>query len=401
MVSGRNAEEVYGTMTINRRAFIQSLAALGIAGCSRRPAPPFPELAVAGKPGDLGLAQGRAFATQIRANLEFYLQWLSQSGQIPNDRLFELARGFGPVLEEHFPSMLEEIDGISRGAAMRLDEILLINARTDILALVEAEFAAEKVPACTALALQGRVRGKQILALCQNWDWDPVLAEAPVVLRLQPDDGPALVTLVEAGMIGKIGFNEHRLGVCLNFLSHQADGRPDAFGVPIHCLLRAAMDCLSIEEVVATVASAPRCASVNFMLAQDASGGPQSLDLEISPDAVATLRGDDSGLAHTNHFLDPELAQGCTSGRGPSTMTRLATAQELAAELQPTVADPVRRAQVVLESRAKLPYPISREHNPDPSSSTLAGIIMDLTRNRFILTKGAPHRGEWVDLPGV
>jgi isopenicillin-N N-acyltransferase-like protein len=388
-------------MTINRRAFIQSLAALSVAACSKPPQPPFPELEASGFPGDLGLAQGRAFVSQIRANLEFYLRWLSPSGQIPDDRLFELARGFAPVLEERFPSMLEEIDGIARGAAMRLEEILLINARTDILALVEAELVAEKVPACTALAIQGRVHGKQVLVLCQNWDWDPVLAEAPVVLRLRPSNGPALVTLVEAGMIGKIGFNEHRLGVCLNFLSHQADGRPEDFGVPIHCLLRAAMDCSSIEEAVTTVASAPRCASANFMLAQNNAEGPLALDLEISADAVATLRGGDAGLVHTNHFLDPELALGCTSGRGPSTMTRFATAEKLLADLEPTVADPVRRAQMVLESRAELPYPISREHNPDPSSSTLAGIIMDLTRNRFLLTKGAPHNSVWVDLPGV
>ena len=388
-------------MTIDRRAFIHSLAVLGVAACSKHPQPPFPELEASGTAGDLGLAQGRAFPARIRANLEFYLRWLSQSGQTPIDRLYELARGFAPVLEEHFPSMLEEIDGVARGAAMRLEEILLINARTDIMALVEAELASEKVPACTALALDGRVHGKQILALGQNWDWDPALADAPVVLRLRPDEGPALVTLVEAGMIGKIGFNEHRLGVCLNFLSHQTDGRPDEFGVPIHCLLRAVMNCSSIDEAVATVASAPRCASANFLIAQDAAGGPQALDLEISADAVAALEGGDAGLVHTNHFLDPELAHGCTSGRGPSTMTRLATAQKLMAELRPSVADPVRRAKIILESRDGLPYPISRDHNPDPSSSTLAGIIMDLTRNRFILTHGAPHRNEWIDLPGV
>jgi hypothetical protein len=63
--------------------------------------------------------------------------------------------------------------------------------------------------------------------------------------------------------------------------------------------------------------------------------------------------------------------------------------------------DPVRRAQAILESRADLPYPISRHRNPDPSSSTLAGIIMDLTRDRFILTGGAPHMHPWIDLPGV
>ena len=32
---------------------------------------------------------------------------------------------------------------------------------------------------------------------------------------------------------------------------------------------------------------------------------------------------------------------------------------------------------------------------------SLAGIVMDLTRNRFILTNGAPHASDWVHLPGV
>ncbi len=389
-------------MAIDRRVFITSLAALGIQACAGRPGPPFPELEAAGSPGDLGFAQGKAFARRIRANLAFYLDWLSPSGEVPAGRLRELARGFAPVLGERFPDMLEEIDGIARGAGLPLADVLLINARTDLAAIVEAEArAAERIPACTALALPGRVNGEPALALCQNWDWDPALADAPVVLRLRPRNGPALVTLVEAGMIGKIGFNEHRLGVCLNFLSSRSDGPLGRFGVPIHCLLRAAMNCESIDEVVATVPQEPRCASANFLLAQHAADTMEALDLELSPDSFARLRSGGGDLIHTNHFLDPELALGCTSGRGPSTMTRLATAQRLSAELEPTVTDPVERAQRVLASRDELPYPISRDRNPDPSSSTLAGIIMDLSRNRFILTAGPPHKSAWVERPGV
>lgn len=388
-------------MAINRRAFIASLGALGVAACTRRPRPPFPEVVAAGGPGDLGLAQGRAFATRIGNNLEFYLEWLSTWGDTTRDRLLELAGPFAEVLGTHFPDMLEEIDGVARGSGLRLDEVLLINARTDILAMVESELASRKIPACTALAIEGGEGSPASIALCQNWDWDPLLADAPVVLRSRPTDGPAFVTLVEAGMIGKIGFNQHRLGVCLNFLSHAADGRPGEVGVPIHCLLRAVMNCSTIDEAVATVDAAPRCASANFLIAQHAATGPRALDLEISPDAVAILTGDAAGLVHTNHFLDPGLATGCTSGRGPSTMKRFDRARDLLGRLRTREPDPVTRAQRVLESRADLPYPISRHHNPDPSTSTLAGIIMDLTGNRFILTKGAPHRSEWVDLPGV
>lgn len=388
-------------MTLNRRAFLLSLAAVGVTACSKRSEPPFPVLEVAGTPGDCGLAQGSAFASKIHTNLQFYLQWLSQSGRVPEERLLELARGFAPVLEQHFPAMLEEIDGVARGAGLTLEQVLLINARTDIMALVEAELAVDKVPACTALAIEGHVRGQRLLALAQNWDWDPILSDAPIVLRSKPHDGPALVTLVEAGMIGKIGFNAHRLGVCLNFLGHSSDGRPHSFGVPIHCLLRAVMDCATIDQAISVVDSSPRCASANFMLARQGADGPQAVDLEITPDTVAILRGDDAGLVHTNHFLDPALAAGCTSGRGPSTMKRMAMAQQLLRELKESEADPVRRAQIVLESRHNLPYPISREHNPDPSTSTLAGIVMDLTRNRLFLTHGAPHNSEWVHMRGI
>ena len=393
--------EVDMLVRFDRRSFIASLAAVGFSACTRGPAPPFPELAAAGEPGDLGLAQGRAFASQIRANLDFYLDWLSLDGEFPPDRLYELAQGFAPPLETHYPDMLEEIDGVARGAGLSLEQVLLINARTDIMAAVHAESTVQSIPACTGLVLRGRVNGRPALVLAQNWDWDPVLADAPVVLRLQPSRGPALVTLVEAGMIGKIGFNENRLGVCLNFLSHIDDGQPGRFGVPIHCLLRAVLNSATIDEAVAAVEGVPRSASANFLLARDDAGEPQAVDLEISPDAVAVLAADGGDLIHTNHYLDPGLAAGCTSGRGPSTMNRMARAEALAAELAPTVTDPVRRAQAILESRADLPYPISRHHNPDPSSSTLAGIIMDLTRDRFILTGGAPHMHPWVDLSGV
>jgi isopenicillin-N N-acyltransferase-like protein len=376
------------------------LGAPEASACWRRRRP-FPELKAKGVAGDLGLAHGRAFGTQIEYNRDFYLDWLSQSGSISQDRLFELARGFLPVIEEHFPEIAEEMDGIARGAGLDLQEIALINARTDISAIVKAELKRATLPGCTALALFGRAKGKPALALGQNWDWNPRMAEAPVLLRLAPADAPELVTLVEAGMVGKIGFNQERLGVCLNFMKHLADGRPGRFGVPIHCLLRVALSCETLKQAVERIEGSPRCASANFLLARHGLGEPEALDLEISPDSVGRLRPEGASLVHTNHFLSAGLAEGCTSGRGPSTMKRLAMAEKLATELEESETDPVKRMQRILASRENLPYPISRQRNPDPSSSTLAGVVMDLTRNRLILTKGAPHVSDWIRRPGV
>jgi isopenicillin-N N-acyltransferase-like protein len=397
-------------MRMNRRRFVGSMTVLGAAtmvGGSRAWATAtegrlaFPELQARGGPGALGLAHGRTFASQIEYNLAFYKQYLGLSGQVPTAQLMEIARGFVPVIEEHFPEMVEEMDGIAKGAKLTLDEIVLINARTDILAIAETRIQREQVPACTALALFGEADGKPAVALGQNWDWDPALADAPVVLRLEPDGAPPLVTLTEAGMLAKIGFNHDRLGVCLNFLSHVSDAPPGRFGVPIHCLLRAVLTCRSIEQAVEVVAASPRCASANFLMAQHGAAGPAALDLELTPITVGALRPVGDSLVHTNHFVSPTLAEGCTSGRGPSTMTRYAEAQVLAGIAEQHESDPVIRMEEVLVSRDGLPYPISRDQDADPSISSLAGVIMDLTRNRFILTDGPPHENPWIERPGV
>ncbi len=397
-------------MRINRRRFVGSMTVLGVGAMLGGPRIwaavdeaelAFPELRAAGTAGELGLAHGSTFASQIEYNLAFYKKWLSDYGQVSPTRLTEIARGFVPVIEEHFPEMVEEMDGIAKGAGLKLEEIVLINARTDILAIVEHQLELEHVPGCTAMALFGEAHGKPALALGQNWDWDPLMSKAPVVLRLEPDDAPALVTLTEAGMLAKIGFNHHRLGVCLNFLSHQSDGQPGVFGIPIHCLLRAVLTCQSIEQAVEAVKSSPRCASANFLLAQHDVDGPAALDLEIAPNNVITLSPDGPSLVHTNHFVSPTLAGGCTSGRGPSTMSRYASAQLLSSVAELNETDPVTRMEQVLVSREGDPYPISRGPDPDPSISTLAGIIMDLTRNRLMLTNGPPHENAWIERPGV
>jgi hypothetical protein len=136
-------------------------------------------------------------------------------------------------------------------------------------------------------------------------------------------------------------------------------------------------------------------------LAQDGAEGPAALDLEITPIDVVALRPDGSSLVHTNHFISPSLAAGCTSGRGPSTMARYASAQLLSSVAELEEADPVTRMEQVLVSREGLPYPISRDPDPEGSIATLAGVIMDLTRNRFILTDGPPHESPWIERPGV
>jgi len=149
------------------------------------------------------------------------------------------------------------------------------------LANVERGITLQNAPSCAALALRGELDAKPAIALGQNLSWNPLIARSPVVLRLEPDDAPPIVTLTEDGMLAKIGFNAQGLGVCLNFFSHVDDGRPGVFGVPIRCLLRAVLECQSIKQAVGIVESSRAvrlCIFPGGTARRERSGGPGSGD---------------------------------------------------------------------------------------------------------------------------
>jgi isopenicillin-N N-acyltransferase-like protein len=395
-------------MEIDRRDFMAGAASLGMlsllqpAEALAAAPPPFPELKLSGTPGAMGLLHGKTFASQIRSNLDFYFKWLSAATRLQPARLKRVARPFGKVLGEHLPEQLEEIKGIAKGSGQSLDTILMLNARTDMLVMARRQSAGKtKGGGCTSLAMLGD-RRRRTLALGQNWDWRPALAKGTVILRLAPKEGPRIVTFTEAGMVGKIGFNQHRLGVCLNFLSHHSEDPRAPYGVPVHCLLRAVMACTSLEQAYKLVAWVPRCASANFLMAQHAPGqAPRALDLEWTPNAVARLAPRGGYLVHTNHYKATSLKPGCGSGRGRSTTNRDTQATKLARQLARRVKDPAARMKRVLASTEGTPYAVSKVGAPDSPSTTLAGIVMDLTRNRLHVVAGPPHKGRWVVRPGV
>jgi isopenicillin-N N-acyltransferase-like protein len=84
--------------------------------------------------------------------------------------------------------------------------------------------------------------------LGQNWDWLIHTRETLVVLEICRRERPSLVTVVEAGLLAKMGMNSAGLGVATNFLLTKADdGRA---GVPYHSTLRAILDCETITDAL-------------------------------------------------------------------------------------------------------------------------------------------------------
>ena len=117
--------------------------------------------------------------------------------------------------------------------------------------------------------------------------------------------------------------------------------------------------------------------------------------------AIARIAPSSEGLIHANHYKDPALARGCDSGATGSTGNRDRTATALARKLARSVLDPVARLRQILVLREGAPLSVSKTRTAASPSETLAGIIMDLSRNRLYLAPGAPHQASFVLRPGV
>jgi isopenicillin-N N-acyltransferase-like protein len=296
----------------------------------------------------------------------------------------------GPI-EAFRPHHVEELLGIAEGAGVAFEDVLALNVRTELMfagrgqGQADAAFPLE----CSAFAIVPRGSDGGHILVGQNWDWLLHSAETVIVLHVQRDDGPDFVTVVEAGMLAKCGFNASGVGLMTNALVSDEDvGTP---AIPYHVVLRAILDADSVAEAAATISGATRSSSANYLLA-DRSGA--ALDVEAAPgdgSRLATLMAMDGVLVHTNHFVSPSLVgEDLTLALSPSSPIRLERLRvALVSAPSPRSVDVVQRA---LADHADDPMAVCG--HPDPArhplerTATIASVIVDLDRQRMWVAEG-------------
>lgn len=278
----------------------------------------FPILEVHGSAHERGRMHGALARKRIDHSVATYARLFAYCG-IDWQGAQALGAGYRDLIGSLDAELLEEIEGIAAGSGRRIDEILALNARTEILpptypgephpgwTQIAAANVAAGVPdwgECTAVAVKPGRSATGTTLLAQNWDWLGAQRAALVILRGTESDGSTYLTLTEAGMLAKIGLNSHGFGVCLNILRSSDDGV--THGVPVHVLLRALLKRTSVVDAVKFASTLSFGASSNVLCA-DAGGDTAAL--EFSPRGLDVVRGADAALCHTNHFLAPEAAR--------------------------------------------------------------------------------------------
>jgi isopenicillin-N N-acyltransferase-like protein len=293
---------------------------------------------------------------------------------------------------EWAPALAAEMAGIADGAGLAEWQVGAVNARTEILAALDAVGEGE---CSTAVVLPGEGAPPRTV---QTWDWHPHLREVPVLWAYEPLEGRTVATFTEFGVLGKIGVSSVGLGVHFNILRHASDTAE--IGVPVHLVARRILDeAATVDEAVDLARSARASASTAITVVTAGAAAT----LEMCPDGVAVVPAD-GVLLHTNHFLDPVLGAGeRLAVERPLTYDRLAHLHDHADGL--AAADVTARAETLL-SHGPDEAPVCA--HPDPNAAlherweTVATISLDVTTSSMLVHEGGPcgvTAGTWQTFP--
>lgn len=345
---------------------------------------PFPLYAASGDHRELGRQHGEQARGQITAHLDA----LQRSIGLSTPEFEARAVQFLPLFQRYCPHLLDEIGGLAESAGISMAGALAVNVR-GALGTVPDE-------GCTAFVIgrDGTAAGDVLIG--QNSDMLAGNSEFAYVLRLEPDDKPAVLIWTFGGMIGYHGLNSAGVAHMANDLG---DGGPASkFALPHYPVKRLMLECTTLDEVVALLRRTPLWFNGNYVLCD---GQGDFLDIEATSAGPELIINDGRGyIAHSNHFCSPRYA---TPENAAATYAdsfpRLERMNALLAERYGSLSvDDLKQA---LSDHAGYPAAICR-HAQDSTGTdfvtagvTVAGIIAEPERGRLHVAAGNPCQAEF------
>ena len=318
----------------------------------------FPILNLSGTPAQRGLAHGRELQSQITRALAYYKKLF----RLRDEEIFKHAAHFRQVIRNYSLDYCTEIEAIATGAQVDPLWIYALNARTEIIAAGGGLFA--NTNECTTMCFSNSA------VLGQTWDWGKPLEDLCSLMRIATSNGPTVLMLSEPGIIGKIGMNSAGLGVCLNILTID---KPQN-GLPIHVMLRALLECATIQEAKNLVEESGAGKSSNVIVA---TKDGNSFDTEFAANEVLFPSALGENHVHTNHYLAKPI-NNLDDPAFEDSQNRLHTATRL---VKSAASEDVAGMKKILSDRSNPNFPIYRpyvHHDHLQQVGTLATFVMDL-----------------------
>ena len=266
---------------------------------------PCPLIEVEGPPAERGHQYGRLAGERIALGIQHYAAQLANS-DFDNAALRDAVAGYLPVIEAFDAGFVTEMRAIAAGAEQPFENIVLLNARTELLQIARrraravAAIDGDDPDGCTGVVVLPEAARDGHLIHAQNWDWKVECAETVVALKVhahESDPGPDLLTFTEAGALGRCGFNAAGIAITANYLESDRDYAQT--GVPLALIRRKVLAQKHLALAMRAVYCTPKSAS-NNMIVSHAQG--LAIDFECAPDESFQVHPQAGLLVHSNHW---------------------------------------------------------------------------------------------------
>jgi len=260
---------------------------------------PFPLIDLSGGPRERGRTHGQAAADRLRRGAKMYAEALLKSG-VDWKETERRAERLVPQIEKFDPAYIEEMRGIAEGANEPFAAVVLMNARTELVALARKQHVEKHFPdGCTAALALPEASADGVLLHGQNWDWRADCAETGVLLHIHCDDGPDILTFTEAGGLARSGLNSAGIGLTANALDCDRDYQRGS-GVPLPLIRRKVLESAHLANAVRVIFSTPKLGS-NHMAVSHCGG--EAFGFECAPDETFWLAPERGLYVHANHWI--------------------------------------------------------------------------------------------------
>ncbi len=370
-----------------------------------------------GDPASRGREIGRALGDLIERSLAFYNRYFERRGMAPSD-LRELLSPYVAATEDRLPDLMAAIKAMAEGAYVPMWELFAVNAfeelepllrRSEDAALFQemkeglglgqesttAEPRSQAPPEsppddrCATFTVTGP--GFTLLGHNEMW-LEGDRGNTAMVIEIPDPGGRAIVSPTIVGCLPAVGMNEYGGAQGIQSLRASDDG----VGIPRVLVSRHSLEASDRLDAFRRAAIQGRAGGYGHSFAFP---GGDTFTLETTATRESVLEGPGP---HTNHYLDPQLAElGATPSHGSS--TRYRRLNQLIQEREPNTPEAImgilRDHESAPNATCVHPDPAEREE----ASAVLFSMVCDVEERKMWVAMGNPCTTpyEEIDLSGV
>jgi isopenicillin-N N-acyltransferase-like protein len=359
-----------------------------------------PIISVEGSPRERGVQYGSQARTIIERILEGYRKALKDRLNLEWNQALDLSKKFLPAIEPYDPEVIVEMQGIAEGAGRSFEEILLINARSELIFLaraggLKALGSPETAPeGCTVMAATPEVTKNGHMIVGHNVDWMPGSEKNYVILKKKKKEGLNFVSMLEAGIVGKSGFNAAGIVAFGNALITDRM----KFGVPVQIIANKVLSADSVADACTYFLPPNRGSALNRLIADEKG---LCINVEMAPESFNYLFPEDGVLVHTNHFVvpNPKITDMNVQVKPDTLLRRHRAFQLLSAERGRITVDAFKT--IFRDHRGyhhSVCQHVDQKHPEAMRTQTVLSNIYDVNERKLYIALGPPCEHDYVEL---